>query len=348
MWSSRSSRLPLGPCCVAPNTLRRYSTRPHCAAYTGRRRGALAFSSGMTSATDSSSAPASVRNRLRLGIASIEGERIRAALRVHWPILVLGLVGTALRFYLVVAYRPAAAEFNDSVTYLFTSKDHLFSDASRMAGYPFALRIERYVFPDLSFVVVLQHVLGLATALLLYLSVRRVTGGRWLPLIPAGLVLLSGDYLLLEHSILTETLYLFLVTASISAVIFGLTARTQRASLALLGVGGLSLGAAATVRSVGLPVVIYVAGWLFITMRRVWRRPLITVVGFVIPAAVVVATYVVLQGTLTGFWGILRASGWGLYPRVAAIADCNDFKPPTHTAFLCESTPLSTRPGPNY
>lgn len=286
---------------------------------------------------------------MRLDIGSAQQrERVRAVLSVHRPILVLVVIGVALRVYLLVAYRPVAAGFNDSVTYLFTSKDHLFSDASRMAGYPFALRIARYVYPNLSFVVVLQHVLGVATAVLLYLTVRRITGGRWLPLIPAGLVLLSGDYLLLEHSILTETLYLFLVTAAIAAVVIGLAATAQRTALVLLASGGLSLGAAATVRSVGLPVVFYVFGWLLFTTTRVWRKPLRFAAAFAIPAAAVVTTYVILQGTLTGFWGVLRASGWGLYPRVAAIADCHDFKPPSHTAFLCESTPPVTRPGPDY
>ena len=267
---------------------------------------------------------------------------------MHRPLLVLALIGVALRVYLLIAYRPVAAGFNDSVTYLFTSKDHLFSDASRMAGYPFALRVARYVFPDLSFVVALQHVLGVATAVLLYFTVRTVTGGRWIPLIPAALVLLSGDYLLLEHSILTETLYLFFVTAAIAAVVIGLAANAPRTSLLLLAAGGLALGGAATVRSVGLPVVLYVIGWLLITTGRVWRKPLYFVAAFAIPAAAVITTYVVLQGALTGFWGVLRASGWGLYPRVAAIANCHDFTPPPHTAFLCESSPSATRPGPDY
>ena len=70
--------------------------------------------------------------------------------------------------------------------------------------------------------------------------------------------------------------------------------------------------------------------------------------AFVVPAGAVVGTYIVLQGVMTGFWGVLPGAGWALYTRVAPIADCRDFHPPTNTAFLCETTPTRGRPGPAY
>jgi hypothetical protein len=269
----------------------------------------------------------------------------------HAPLVVVLALGLLLRVYLLVTYRPAAGGFNDSVTYLYTSKDRLFSDPMRMAGYPFFLRILRHVVPELSFVVAVQHVLGLFTGVLLYACVRRVTGGRWLPVVPAAFFLLSGDYLLLEHSVLTESLYMFFVTAALCAAIFAVTSPSAplgRVRLALLVVSSASLGAAWAVRSVGLPLILLTATWLLLFTGPGWRARGVSLAAFVLPAVAVVGTYIVLQGALTGYWGTLRGSGWVLYPRVAPVADCRDFDPPGNSDFLCETTVLNTRPGPGY
>jgi hypothetical protein len=276
--------------------------------------------------------------------------RLRPLVREHAPLLTVVALGFLLRVYLFFAYRPIAAGFNDSITYLYTSKDHLFSDPWRMAGYPFFLRIVRYIVPQLRFLVGVQDALGLATGVLLYFSVRRVIGGRWLPVLPAAFFLLSGDYLLLEHSVLTETLYIFFVTAAVFGVIFVATATSQtlRLQLLFLGVSGVLLGAASTVRSVGIPLVVFLPLWLLVFGRPAWRVRLVSASALFVPAAAVLAGYVVLQAALTGFWGILPSGGWGIYMRVAPIADCRDFEPPPHTGFLCQTTPIMSRPGPQY
>jgi hypothetical protein len=276
---------------------------------------------------------------------------LRLTAMEHAPLLVVVGFGLLLRVYLTLVYRPVAGVFNDSVVYLLTSKDRLFSDPMRMAGYPFFLRILRYTVPELRFVVVVQHVLGLMTGVLLYAAVRRVTGGRWLPTVPAAFVLLSGDYLLLEHSVLTESLYMFLVSGGLCTAIFAATSsRPPRSGvrLGLLALSAASLGAAWAVRSVGLPLIVAAAVWVFAVCGPGWRDRSISAAAFVLPAVAVISTYVVLQGALTGFWGVLPGAGWTLYPRVAPIADCRDFDPPGNTDFLCETTPSNTRPGPDY
>jgi hypothetical protein len=276
---------------------------------------------------------------------------LRRSAADHTPFVVVLTFGLLLRVYLLVVYRPVAGGFNDSITYLYTSKDRIFSDPMRMAGYPFFLRILRYLIPQLSFVAVVQHALGLITGVLLYACVRRVTGGRWLPLVPAAFFLLSGDYLLLEHSVMTESLYMFLVAASLCSAIFAVTSSgppLARTRLALLAGSAVSLGAAWSVRSVGGPLIVLTAVWLLAFGGPGWRARGVSVAAFMLPAVAVVGTYVVLQGALTGFWGAVRGSGWVLYPRVAPIADCRDFDPPGNSDFLCETTPLNSRPGPGY
>ena len=276
----------------------------------------------------------------------------RAFAAAHPALLLVLAAGAALRLYLIGIYSPVAAGFNDSVEYLATSEDHLFRDPFRPAGYPFFLRILRYMVPELSAVVVVQHLLGLATAALLYVAVWRLTGRRWLSALPAALIALSGDQILLEHSILTESLYTFLVTAALCGLVVSLA--REGWSTPLLAASGFALGAAATVRPVGIPLILAVTVWLFLALSVDWRRRLRVTAAMAAPAAAVVLGYVVLQGALTGAWGVSPASGWALYTRVAPIADCDEFDPPKGSAVLCEdrpsfsSTPGQGRPGPGY
>lgn len=269
----------------------------------------------------------------------------------HAPFLVVLLLGAVLRLYLLVIYRPVAGGFNDSITYLLTSHDRIFSDANRMAGYPFFLRVLRYIQGELSFVIVVQHLLGMLTAVLLYAAVRRVIGGRWLPVLPAAFFLFSGDYLLLEHSLLTETLYMLLVTLGVTAAIYAVTLGPRHATRtrhALYAGSALSLGTAWTVRTVAMPIIVFVAVWVFAVGGSRLRARLRSTGAFAGPAAAVVVAYIVLQGAMTGFWGVLPGAGWIMYMRAAPFADCREFDPPQGTQFLCESTPSRARPGPSY
>jgi hypothetical protein len=256
-----------------------------------------------------------------------------------------------LRVYLVLIYRPVAAGFNDTIEYLTTSHDHLFRDPFRPAGYPLFLRIVRYAMPELSAVVAIQHLLGLATAALIYLVMRRVTERRWLPAFPAALVALSGDQLLLEHSILTESLYTFLATAGVCGLLYAVV--DGRRMLPLLAVSGFALGVATTVRPVGIPLVMFAGVWLVFAIGGARRERLLRTAVAVVPALGVIVFYIVAQGSLTGTWGVSPASGWALYTRVAPIADCHDFDPPRGSDVLCESRPSFApggqgRPGPGF
>ena len=286
-------------------------------------------------------------------------ERLESDARRIWaraepirPLLLVLALGVLLRGYLMGVYSPVAAVFNDSIVYLTSSHDHLLDDPFRPAGYPLFLRILRYVIDELSFVIAVQHLLGLATGALLYVTVLRVTKRRWLSAMPAAVVVLSGDQLLLEHSLLTESLYTFLVTAALCGAVFA-KVEGGRLGLILLTVSGFALGAAGTVRTVAVPLAFLVPLWLLLTASRTVRRRVTEAVSFGGAALVIILTLVGAQGALTGTWGITRASGWALYPRVAPFADCGEFDPPSGTEFLCETTPSRSssqpgRPGPAY
>jgi dolichyl-phosphate-mannose-protein mannosyltransferase len=283
--------------------------------------------------------------------SALSVDNVRAVAISYAPLLVVLAAGLLLRVYLMAVYSPIAASFNDSVQYLATSEDHLFRDPFRPPGYPLFLRILRYTFSELSFVVVVQHLLGLLTGAFLYFCVRHVTGRRWLPALPAAIVVLSGDQLLLEHSLLTEALYTFLATAAVCAVVIGTT--SARAA-PLLVAGGVALGCATTVRSVAIPIIGLVGVWMLWAAAGSLRSRLKKVGWAVGPAVAIFVSFIVFQGTLAGVWGVSEAAGWALYTRVAPIADCTEFDPPDGTKFLCETkpsfseTPGAGRAGPGY
>jgi hypothetical protein len=63
----------------------------------------------------------------------------------------------------------------------------------------------------------------------------------------------------------------------------------------------------------------------------------------------VIVSYGAVRDSGTGHWSIFPAgSGWSLYARTAAFADCRHFRPPSGAAVLCQRTPSVTRESPSY
>ena len=119
----------------------------------------------------------------------------------------LVVAGLALRVWLTAAWRPAFLGYPDTGTYLLiASNGPFFADTMRVAGYVLFLRAVHGVSAHLTTVVVIQHLLGIASAMLLYGAVRRLTRSAWPGLLPAAVVLLWGTEIFLEHAILTESL----------------------------------------------------------------------------------------------------------------------------------------------
>ena len=253
--------------------------------------------------------------------------------------------GIALRLLAVVTYRPAVLGHNDSVGYLDASNLGIFRDPIRPAGYPLFLRLIRWVSDSLPFTILLQHALGVATALVLYLTVRRLGGSRWAGLLPAAVVLLAGEYVYLEHSIMSEAPFVFLLAAGMYAAARALT---TPAPLAWSGIALLALAAAVTVRTAALFAVPLAIVWLALALPHARRtRFASAAVGFAV-AALVAVTYAVPQHDSTGQVGLGQAGGWSLYGRAAPFADCERFDPPAGTEFLCEDKPPGERNGGNW
>src|SRR3954466_7885365 len=183
---------------------------------------------------------------------------------------VLVAAGVALRVLLMADYRPAALANADSARYLHFALEPpgLLNDPFGPTGYSAFLRFAHWIDPHVQFTIVLQHVLGVCSALLLSGAVRRLGCPRWPALIAPAVVLLSADQVFVEHTLLTEAAFIPLLCAGLYCVARA-TESAQRRAWWLAG-GGALLASAALVRTVGLVVLPIVLVWLLLSARARW------------------------------------------------------------------------------
>jgi len=248
--------------------------------------------------------------------------------------------GAAVRIWFAADYRPAFLGNDDSATYAWAAGHDLFHSPVRPAGYPVFLRLVHAVAPDLTSTIVLQHLLGLATAALLYGLLRRVGVSTWLALLAAAVVLFDGLQIFLEHSLMSDTLFEFLVVAALYAAVRA----AEAGAWPWLVASGALMGLSATVRTLGIFLVAALALWMLLERGRLRDRITTTATSAGVAAGVVVV-YLLVQWSATGVLGLTQADGYNLYSRTATFADCSRFTPPSGTRILCEATPRARRPG---
>jgi hypothetical protein len=265
--------------------------------------------------------------------------------REHRPFLVLLGVAVILRVLTIVLYRPAVLQWADAIRYLRISPPGFFGDPYSPAGYPAFLRAIYFFDSNLIVTIAIQHLVGLIGGTFIYLMVRRVSGVSWLGLLPAGIVFLSGDYIFLEHILMSETLFMALVFISMYCALRALDDPHPRRWLAFSSV--VVMGSA-LVRPITLELPLVVGVWAFIVLGGTMRQRIGRALAAVVPAAVVLAAYLLVASSIGPYTGIDEMGGWDLYSRVAPFANCEKFTPPPGTRMLCESTPPATRYGPFY
>jgi len=239
-------------------------------------------------------------------------------------------------------YYPAVMLSFDSPRYARVGQQ-LFGDFWMPAGYPLLLHLLHSVTRQLWFTIVIQHLLGLATGVILYLTMSRLGLKRWIACLPAAAVFLSGDQLYLEHQLMADSFFIFLVIAGLGAAVGWMSGEKP----GWLAVASVLLAMAALTRSVGivcLPILLLVTA---ATVKGSLRHRGMTLVFGLLPGAAVIVLYFAAFKLARGeYAGLTDMSGWNLYSRVAPFADCREFTPPQGTAILCETSPSSQRPGP--
>ncbi len=239
--------------------------------------------------------------------------------------------GAALRAVAVLAYPGVIWFYADSYVYLGSALRPR-PDLTKTVGYSFFLRgLE----PLHSFLAVAasQHLMGPATAVMMYALLRRARLPGWGATLATLPVLLDGYVLDLEQMLMSDTLFAFLITVAVTLIMW----RERPGPRAMLG-AGLLLGGAVTVRSVALPLIPLAGGYLLV--RRVgWRPAAAAVAGGVLP----VALYAVWFHSWTGQYQLTRSDGFFLWGRVSSFAECAQIDPPATERRLCLSTPPRDR-----
>src|SRR5579863_4928287 len=197
----------------------------------------------------------------------------RVALRRHWLFAVVAGCAAGLRVVVQLAYQPALI-FPDSVRYLQYAHNFVTGSWSpdwlRTSGYSLLL-IPAVLTHNLAVVAAVQHLLGLATAVLVYALLVHFGARRWLATLATVPVLFDPLELNIEQYILTDVSATFLLVAALAVLVWKRDAMGRKAPV----LAGLLLAAATIVREsdllVLIPAVLYLAV-VFRPSRRLAAR----------------------------------------------------------------------------
>jgi hypothetical protein len=267
---------------------------------------------------------------------------LRRPLLAHLPFALLLLAGAVLRLMTWGAYRPALL-FPDSRVYLLGVANGTLS-GSRPVGYsaflwPF-LHLHLGGLPSISLA---QHLLGLAMAAAVYLLLLRLGVWPWLAALATAPLLLDSMQLSLEQYVMSDVLFQALLLAACLLLLW-----RRRPGAPLLLAAGLALGAAATVRSVGLLLLAPVAVTALAMGRPLgWRRALLLVAALTVGFTLPLAAYMTAFHHQSGNFAMTTYSSRFLYARLAPIADCRGLALPPSERSLCPPEPPGRRMASN-
>jgi hypothetical protein len=257
-----------------------------------------------------------------------------AVLRRHWLISVLLLAGLVLRVLAMIAYRPALL-YIDSLKYIFGAWP-----GNDPLGYNVILKI--VLLPgNLTVVATLQHLVGLAMAVTLYLVLLRRGVPRWLAALAAAPVLLDAYEIQIEQSIMPNVWFEACIVAGLALLLW-----RPRPGPRLIVAGGLVLGLSAPMAQVGQIFIVPALAYVLIAVRG-WRRKLIE--GGVLCAAFLlpIVAFSAQQYVDNGHFSLAPASGNTIYGRLASSADCAALNLPSYERAVCPSPALARQLGPD-
>ncbi|HUZ84442.1 MAG TPA: hypothetical protein VMU66_07095 [Gaiellales bacterium] len=251
------------------------------------------------------------------------------------PALLLA-AGIGLRVLVLLGFRQAFLFYGDSYSYI-DSAHQLKPPFVRPLGYSLFIRPLLH-FHDLVVISAVQHAMGVAIAVLLYLVMRRLGLGVVLSSLAMAPVLLDSYQLVLEQYVLAETLLELLLVLALLALAW----RPRPTAAACAAAGGL-LALATLTRTAGILAIAPVLAYL--VLRRVgWRRLAVTVFAFALP----LLGYSAWFDSAYGRFDMSGMTGWFLYGRVGQFADCKGMSLPATERRLCQTQPPAGRPGPNF
>jgi hypothetical protein len=258
-------------------------------------------------------------------------------LRRHWLVAIFLAAGLVLRGLTMAAYHPALL-YIDTAKYLYG----VWPGADPL-GYRLILRIILSV-GDLGTVAFIQHLIGLAAAVALYIVMVRRGCARWLAAIAVAPILLDAYQLQMEATIMPDVWFEGMLALAVVILLW-----RPRVTIALAVVAGLVIGASATVRQIGEIVIIPAAGYLLIASgtwrKRGWRRALIGGIAVAAAAAIPILGYSGLSYARNGHFYL--SGGQRTTGRLTAAADCATLNVPADVRALCPGKAAQAQ-GPDF
>jgi hypothetical protein len=248
--------------------------------------------------------------------------------------------GALLRLLVSIGYPGALWFAGDSYVYLGAALRPQ-PNLSKSTGYSFFLRL-LLPFHSLTLVTAVQHLMGLAVAVLIYVLLRRSNVSKTWSAIATVPVLLDGYIIENEHLIMAETVFTFCLMIAVTLLLW----RPKTPWLSAV-IAGLLVGYAAIDRSEGaimcviLPLFLLLRGWSWKTLRG-WGIAIV----FAVAALVPVGGYMSWFHQRHGQYGVTLSTGFYLWGRVSSFADCARINPTGNEAKVCPTTPIADRTPP--
>ena len=263
------------------------------------------------------------------------------AARQHWLAVALLCAGLVLRVLAGLAYRPALF-YIDTTRYLYNA------EGMDPVGYKGLLRAILLA-GNFDAVAAVQHLLGLAMAVVIYLLLRRRGVPGWLAALAMAPVLLDAYQLQIEQTIMPDTVFEALIVAGLAILLW----RPAVPGLRRVVAAGVVLGTSATVAQVGeallLPAVIY----LLAVVKGAgeagggWRRAIGKAGAMCAAFALPIVAYCTGSYVFTGDFFLSHSGVTSFYGRAAAAADCATLRLPPAERGMCP-TPAEQANGPDW
>jgi hypothetical protein len=259
--------------------------------------------------------------------------RVKRFARQHVLFGALLLAGAAVRVVAMLGFR-GPLRTPDSTRYL-TGAVHLAPSVVRPSGYSIMLWLLEPLH-SLMAVVGVQYAMGLGISVIGYALARHLGLPGWGATLAMVPVLLSAYAVQLEHFLLSDTLFAFLVMIAVALMMWWPIPPVWACA-----VTGLLLAAAGLTRSEGTPLLIVFV--IFLIIRFVGWRTIASVAVMCAAFAIPVAGYAAWYDSVHGTFELTSSTGAFLYGGIATFADCAKIKPPASERRLCVNAPLSER-----
>src|SRR2546421_38964 len=261
-------------------------------------------------------------------LALVDSIGLAARARRHWLFGLVLVAALVLRIGVALAFRPIMWFGGDSASYLATGL-RLIPDPSRVGGYGFMLWVLKPLH-SFALVAAVQHLMGLAMGVLVYLLARRFGLPAWAATLATGPVLFDAYELQLEADAVPDIPFGFLVLLALYLLLRAPGERRPARTTA----AAFLLGASALLWPVGL-VLLAVLLVVLLAALLIRRAGLVTVLAALLAGALPVAAYSAWFSTREHQFSLTRSDGVYLWSRTMSFADCAVIKPPAGERALC-------------